>query len=141
VASAGNEGRAKDNVGYPAKFDSVIAVSATDENDKIADFSSRGPAVEVAAPGVSILLYVYFSEPLRILLGAPLGYLDGLPARRGYGSPYQISQPRFDEQEIRRRLRTFAKDVGPVGKDNDYGYGIPQPERTSFDTRPIEPHS
>jgi len=59
---------------YPAKFDTVIAVSATDENDRIADFSSRGPSVEVAAPGVNILStitypmfyelsYDYFSEP------------------------------------------------------------------------------
>ena len=51
VAAAGNSGREKDTVGHPAKFDTVIAVSATDENDEIADWSSRGPSVELAAPG------------------------------------------------------------------------------------------
>ncbi|MFH1328574.1 MAG: S8 family peptidase, partial [Candidatus Bathyarchaeota archaeon] len=58
VASAGNSGNPAgrgDNVGYPAKYDSVIAVAATDQNDKRARFSSTGPAVELAAPGVDIL--------------------------------------------------------------------------------------
>jgi serine protease len=51
VAAAGNSGRA---VGYPAAYDGVLAVSATDSNDKIAWFSSRGPQVGIAAPGVGV---------------------------------------------------------------------------------------
>jgi len=51
VAAAGNSGR---SVGYPAAYDGVIAVSATDASDKIAWFSSRGPQVTVAAPGVAV---------------------------------------------------------------------------------------
>jgi serine protease len=51
VAAAGNSGR---SVGYPAAYDGVIAVSATDANDNIAWFSSRGPQVVIAAPGVAV---------------------------------------------------------------------------------------
>jgi serine protease len=51
VAAAGNSGR---SVGYPAAYPGVIAVSATDSNDKIAWFSSRGPEVTIGAPGVGI---------------------------------------------------------------------------------------
>ena len=51
VAAAGNSGKA---VGYPAAYDGVIAVSATDSNDSIAWFSSRGPQVVIAAPGVAV---------------------------------------------------------------------------------------
>ncbi len=51
VAAAGNSGRA---VGYPAAYPDVIAVSATDSNDNIASFSSRGPEVAIGAPGVSV---------------------------------------------------------------------------------------
>ena len=51
VAAAGNSGRA---VGYPAAYEGVIAVSATDSNDNIAWFSSRGPQVVIAAPGVAV---------------------------------------------------------------------------------------
>jgi len=55
VASAGNDGPSIDNVLYPARYSSVIAVSASDSNNNIASFSSRGPSVELIAPGVYIL--------------------------------------------------------------------------------------
>lgn len=51
VAAAGNSGR---SVGYPAAYEPVIAVSATDKNDGIAWFSSRGKQVAIGAPGVSV---------------------------------------------------------------------------------------
>ena len=51
VAAAGNSGR---SVGWPAAYPGVIAVSATDDKDRIAWFSSRGPEVGIAAPGVAV---------------------------------------------------------------------------------------
>lgn len=51
VAAAGNSGR---SVGWPAAYPGVIAVSATDDKDRIAWFSSRGPEVAVSAPGVAV---------------------------------------------------------------------------------------
>jgi len=55
VASAGNGGSSNgDNVLYPARYASVIAVSASDSNNKLAGFSSTGPAIELIAPGTSI---------------------------------------------------------------------------------------
>jgi serine protease len=51
VAAAGNSGR---SVGWPAAYPGVLAVSATDDKDKIAWFSSRGPEVGIAAPGVAV---------------------------------------------------------------------------------------
>jgi subtilisin len=52
VAAAGNSGG---SVGYPAAYPETIAVAASDSNDKIASFSSRGPEVKFIAPGVSIV--------------------------------------------------------------------------------------
>ncbi len=51
VAAAGNSGK---SVGWPAAYPGVVAVSATDSSDKIAWFSSRGPEVSIAAPGVGV---------------------------------------------------------------------------------------
>jgi serine protease len=51
VAAAGNTGG---RVQYPGASDGVIGVSATDANDQIAPFSSRGEGVDVAAPGVNV---------------------------------------------------------------------------------------
>ena len=52
VAAAGNTGG---RVQYPGASDGVIGVSAVDENDKLAKFSSRGDGVDVAAPGVNVV--------------------------------------------------------------------------------------
>lgn len=51
VCANGNDGGA---VGYPAK-DCTYAVSATDRNDNIAYFSSRGPETDISAPGVDVV--------------------------------------------------------------------------------------
>jgi serine protease len=51
VAAAGNSGR---RVGYPAAYAGVVAVSATNDSDTIASFSSRGPEIAIAAPGVRV---------------------------------------------------------------------------------------
>ena len=57
IAAAGNEGNPPgrgDNVIYPARWNSVIAVAATDESNKRARWSSTGLDVELSAPGVNI---------------------------------------------------------------------------------------
>ena len=55
VCAAGNRGPGSNSVGYPARYVESIAVAAIDQNDKIADFSSRGREVTLSAPGVDIL--------------------------------------------------------------------------------------
>lgn len=61
VAAAGNSSSDNDKTpAYPASYDNVIAVAATDSADKMASFSSYGKkSVLVAAPGVN----VYSSVP------------------------------------------------------------------------------
>ena len=51
VAAAGNNGG---KVGYPAAYPGTIAIAASDSNDRGASFSSRGPEVDLVAPGVKI---------------------------------------------------------------------------------------
>ncbi|MFO0550391.1 MAG: S8 family peptidase [Polyangiaceae bacterium] len=52
VAAAGNSGG---SVGYPGGSAGVIGVSATDQADALAAFSSRGKGVDIAAPGVDVV--------------------------------------------------------------------------------------
>lgn len=52
ICAAGNNGR---YVESPANEEGAFAVSAVGEGDTIAQFSSRGPEVDIAAPGVNIL--------------------------------------------------------------------------------------
>jgi len=52
VAAAGNSGGA---VGFPGAYPETIAVAASDSDDHIAAFSSRGPEVKFIAPGVDVV--------------------------------------------------------------------------------------
>lgn len=54
VASAGNDGSQK--VQFPAGYDTVLAVGATDINDNAASFTNFGGWVDVTGPGVDIPL-------------------------------------------------------------------------------------
>ena len=54
VAAAGNN--SSSSMFYPAAYDKVLAVAATDHNDAKASFSNYGSSwVDVAAPGVNVL--------------------------------------------------------------------------------------
>ncbi|MCF7809694.1 S8 family serine peptidase [bacterium] len=52
-AAAGNTGSSQRH--YPAAYDSITAVAATDDEDVKADFSTYGNWVDISAPGVQVL--------------------------------------------------------------------------------------
>jgi len=54
VAAAGNDNCDNSDY-YPANYEHVISVAATDSNDQKAGFSNYGDWVDIAAPGVDIL--------------------------------------------------------------------------------------
>ena len=105
VASAGNDGPCTDCVGYPAAYDTVVAVSATDENDDLADFSSTGPEVDLAAPGVR----VYSSVP-----GDAYEYWNGtsMAAPHVAGAGAHLLANGYSNADARRRLADTAEDIG-----------------------------
>lgn len=76
VAAAGNDGSDNDaDPAYPASYtsDNIIAVAATDNDDRLASFSNYGEtSVDVGAPGVEI----YSTFPPDLGLGSYY-YLDG----------------------------------------------------------------
>jgi hypothetical protein len=55
VASAGNNGEDSGLIEYPALYPETIAVSAIDQDDNFASFSSYGPHIDLTAPGVNII--------------------------------------------------------------------------------------
>ena len=116
VAAAGNNGGA---VNYPAAFEGVIAVSAWDTSSTIADFSSRGEEVDVAAPGVGIL---------STYPGNRLAWMDGTSMATPYVSGVvglMLSlNPNLTPQDVRDILCVTAVDVLDEGEDIYTGCGL-----------------
>jgi subtilisin family serine protease len=54
IAAAGNEGPNANTVGFPGGYKQCLAVAAHDSADRVASFSSRGPAVFTSGPGVDV---------------------------------------------------------------------------------------
>jgi subtilisin len=113
VAAAGNDGTA-DSVRYPAKYDTVVAVSATTSSDDLAYFSSYGPEVELAAPGYSIYSTVVGGY------GYKSGTSMACPHVAGAGG--QLMAAGLSNTEARETLRDTAEDVGL--SENEQGYGL-----------------
>ena len=116
VAAAGNTGTA--GVDFPARLGRVIAVAATDDNDARAGFSSFGRTVELAAPGDLVLSTVPGSVLYMRMSGTSMAapHVAGLAAL--------LRAKGYTPAQTRRRLRTSARDLGPEGRDREFGYGL-----------------
>ena len=117
VAAAGNEKGGP--VIYPAAYKSVIAVSATNINDVIANFSSTGPEVELAAPGVNIKS-TYRNGGYAIGSGTSMA----CPHVAGAAALAWAADPSLTTEQLRIKLQQTAEDLGAAGPDNLYGYGL-----------------
>jgi subtilisin/minor extracellular protease Epr len=131
VGSAGNDGNSTgtgDNIIYPARYENVIAVSSTNEEDQRPTFSSTGPAVELTAPGVNIIST--FIDGYATLAGTSMScaHVSGsiaLLLNSEVPTDYDINtNEKWDPAEVRNILHDTADDIGQEGKDQQFGYGL-----------------
>lgn len=123
VASSGNEGSDKEagQYSYPASYDGVISVGATDQNQELAYFSQYNDRVDLVAPGENIVT----TEK-----SGGYTYTDGTsfsaPIVAGACAVLLAENDRLTAIEAENVLKETALDLGQSGKDNDYGYGLLQ---------------
>ena len=97
----------------------MIAVSATDADDRMFGASNIGPHVAVAAPGVDILLPSPGND-YRMISGTSFSaaYVSGVVAL------LLQRAPGLAPDDVRKILEQTAKDLGPAGKDPQFGAGL-----------------
>jgi subtilisin len=124
VAAAGNAGLqtpvppATSSVGFPAKYQNVIAVSAIDSSNVIAPFSSRGPEVDICAPGVTVL-----SDKLGGGTTTMSGTSMACPGVAGVAALAWGSHRFSDNEQIWNLLASTVDNLGVPDWDPLFGYG------------------
>jgi hypothetical protein len=141
VAAAGNAG-AKSPPLFPGADPFVIAVTATDVDDKLFTGANRGNYISVAAPGVDILVpapdNAYQLTTGTSVAAAEVSGIVALLLERN---------PKLTPADIRRILTASAKRLGPGERDDNFGAGLIDPlkalqlaiPRTATTTPPPKP--
>jgi subtilisin family serine protease len=117
VAAAGNAGPKSPPL-YPAADANVIAVSATDAQDRLFAASNRGSYIAVAAPGVDVFLPAP-DDKYQITSGTSFSsaFVSGLAAL------VLERNPTLKREEVRAILTRTARDLGAPGPDEQFGAG------------------
>lgn len=116
VAAAGNNGASGGSVDYPAKYPETIAVSAIGQDNRLAAFSSFGPEVDLAAPGVNIkstyndgyyktlngtsMATPHVTGAAALVIATPVGLYDA------------DADGVWDPAEVGNKLKATAEDLG-----------------------------
>jgi subtilisin family serine protease len=121
IAAAGNLGPKSPPL-YPAADPNVIAVTATDENDKLFPGSVRGPQIAVAAPGVDVMVPAP-ADSYQLTTGTSVAaaHVSGVAA-------LLIERyPNVDAATVLEVLTATAKKLSTKDHDNDFGWGLIDP--------------
>ena len=137
VAAAGNENSPLPE--YPASYDNVVSVSAANINNEKAPYSNFNSRVDVAAPGGDLRKDSngdgYNDGVLSTLLdeannSANYAFYEGTsmaaPHVAGVAALMKAVHPAMTASDFVSSLQSgfLTDDIGPSGRDNDFGYGL-----------------
>jgi len=141
ICAAGNE---SSEVGVPARYEECIAVAAVDQNKNKAYFNNKGEQVDFAAAGVNV-----FSCGLRntwvklsgTSMACPqIAAMAALIISEHKNNPNKET-PIESTEDLKEHIRRICVDLGPEGKDIDFGDGMPffKPEEGPPVEPPVDP--
>lgn len=141
VAAAGNNGT-PGQVSYPANYTNVIGVSGV-RPDK--SFASTSPCGSSSNSGFNVDL----AAPFWALSTVPGdGYEDetvgwcgtsqAAPHVAGAAALVKAKNPTWTNQQVVNKLFSTAEDLGPVGRDDQFGHGLVK-AATAVDASPLAP--
>ncbi len=134
VAAAGND--STETLNYPAAYDGVLTVGASDSDDRVSTFSTFGDHVEVVAPGQDILslraagtdMYADDGFPEKHIVDEKYYLADGTsmaaPCLTGVAAYILAASPGISVQTLVHIMEQSADDIEyPYGGDSLYSPG------------------
>src|SRR5262249_38227437 len=116
VCAAGNNGNS--TLFYPAAYDHVISVAATDSNDAMASFSNYGSWVTLAAPGVNVYS-TYLNSTYATLSGTSMA----CPHVAGCAAFLKAENQQASNQQIVDALTNTTDPYNTIGRNPASTYG------------------
>lgn len=132
VAGVGNSPPAP-SVQYPAKYSGVLAVGATNRKNAHPSFSASGSEVSLCAPGERIS-----SARLDHGYAVATGTSDSTALVSGVVALLRSRFPTMSARSVIDRLTATAIDLGAVGRDQLYGFGLVDPVAALTATLPTQ---
>lgn len=128
VASAGNADPGTPQqpgagITYPAVYDEVLAVAATDREDQAATFSVAGDFVDLAAPGVDILSLGVKGPGYRLDAGTSFA----APYVAATAALVRARHPGLTAAQVKHRLEATADRPASRVPDPKVGWGVVNP--------------
>ncbi|MCH0567273.1 type VII secretion-associated serine protease mycosin [Streptomyces sp. MUM 2J] len=134
VASAGNDGLGGNvKVTYPASYDGVLAVAASDRNNERASFSQSGEFVGVAAPGVDMISTVPGGGHC-----SDNGTSFSAPYVAGVAALLKSKYPEWTARQVVAQIEQTAERSIP-GHDRLVGWGVVDPVKALTNVDPAHP--
>lgn len=124
VAASGNGGREGSPVEEPGVCLGVVSVGAVDASRAVAPFSSRHPYLTVAAPGDQIATLSKVPGVAYVGEGTSQATAIASAALALIWSRF----PTLPGRDIVTKLLASVEDLGPTGRDPEYGYGFIRPD-------------
>jgi subtilisin family serine protease len=132
VASAGNSAQEGNPVNYPASYDNVISVGATSAADRRASYSEFNNRVDVVAPGGdgnNATLDQWILSTVPNGYGLASGTSQASPHVAGLAALMFSTSNVWTNATLVQAILSTATDLGPGGRDDEYGYGLINAER------------
>lgn len=126
IAAAGNYDPEKEEnpgVSYPASDSNVLAVAATGQDNRVADYSVTGPEVDLVAPGDSIVS-AWWSKTTGSGYATASGTSMAAPFVSGEAALIWSQHPAWTRDQVIKVMEAGVKDLGASGRDALYGYGL-----------------
>ena len=115
IAATGND--SAPTVSYPASDPNVIAITAVDIAGRRYRQANSGAEVDFAAPGVDLLIDD----------GTGPRHLSGTSYATAVGTAvaaHLLAGGAKNSAEVNAQLKASAEDLGPVGHDDSFGWGL-----------------
>jgi subtilisin family serine protease len=123
IVAASGDSRGFDFSPYPAGYPHVLTVSATDQHDNVATFSSPSSAIDLAGPGVDVKVAVPRShDPSGYMVASGTSYSAALVS--GALAWIWTVRPKLDNTQLIALVRRTARKLGSERISNDTGYGL-----------------